>query len=81
MKHEIDKNNHQYRLNKGPWYSTPIYLNFHGSMFEDFITHVRTDRYNLMCSLFANDKIQPDYEDDKISIGDRSIPKNKQQNN
>ena len=45
-------------------------------MFEDFITYARTDRYNLMCSLFANDKIQPDYEDDKISIGDRSIPKN-----
>ena len=45
-------------------------------MFEYFITHTRTDRYTLMCSLVAHDKIQPAYEDDEISIGDRSIPKN-----
>ena len=29
-----------------------------------------------MCSLVANDKIQPDYEDDERSIGDSSITKN-----
>ena len=29
-----------------------------------------------MCSLAAHDKIQPSYEDDEISVGDRSIPKN-----
>ena len=40
------------------------------------ITHARTDRYNLMLSLVSHDKIQPAYEDDEISIGDRSIPKN-----
>ena len=28
-----------------------------------------------MCSLVANDKIQPSYEYDESSIGDRSIPK------
>ena len=28
-----------------------------------------------MCSLVAHDKIQPNYEDDESSIGDRSIPK------
>ena len=76
MKYEMDDNNHQYWLNKGPWYNTSICLNLHGSMFEDFITHARSDRYNLMCSLVAYDKIQPYYEDDEISIGDRSIPKN-----
>ena len=27
-----------------------------------------------MCSLVAHDKLQPDYEDDLSSIGDRSIP-------
>ena len=43
-------------------------------MFEDFITHARTDRYNLMFSLVAHDKIQPAYGD--YSIGDKSIPKN-----
>ena len=40
-------------------------------MFEYFITHARTDRYNLMCSLVAHDKIQPAYEDNESSIGDR----------
>ena len=70
MKYEIDK-----LLNKGPFYNTSIYLKLHKSMFEDFITHARTDRYNLMCSLVAHDKIQPAYEYDEISIGDRSIPK------
>ena len=29
-----------------------------------------------MCSLVAHDKIQPDYEDDWRSIGERSITKN-----
>ena len=47
----------------------------HGSLFEDFITHSRTDRYNIMCSLVANDK-KPAYEYDEISIEDRLIPKN-----
>ena len=45
-------------------------------MFEYFITHSITDRYNTMCYLFAYDKIQPAYEYDESSIGDRSIPKN-----
>ena len=76
MKYEMDKNHHQYWLNKGPWYNTAICLRLHGSLFEYFITHARSDRYNLICSLVENDKIQPAYEDDEISIGDRSIPKN-----
>ena len=62
-------------MNKGPWYNTSICLKFHGSMFEDFITHARTDIYNLMCYLVAHDKRQPNDEDDESSIGDRSIPK------
>ena len=44
-------------------------------MFGDFITHARTDRYNLMCSLLSHDKIKPAYEDDDSSIGYRLIPK------
>ena len=75
MKYEIGENNHQYWLNKGHWYNISICLNFHGSMFEYFITHARTDRYDLICYLVAHDKIQPAYEDDEISIGDRSIIK------
>ena len=57
MKYEIDENNHQDRLNKGPWYNKSICLKLHGSMFEDFITHARTDRYILMCSLATHDII------------------------
>ena len=71
----MDKNNHQDWLNKGPWYNTSICLKLHGSMFEDFITHAGTDRYNIMCSLVAHDKMQPNYEYDESSLGDRSIPK------
>ena len=53
-----------------------IYLRFHGIPFEYFITHARTDRYNLMCYLVSHDKIPPAYEDDENSIGDSPIPKN-----
>ena len=56
--YEIDEINHKYWLNKGPWYNTDICSMLHGSLFEDFITHARTDRYNIMCSLVANDKNQ-----------------------
>ena len=48
----------------------------HGKLFEDFILHAITDRYNLMCSIIAHDKKQPAYEDEWSSIGDRPIPKN-----
>ena len=76
MKYEIDKNNHQDWLNKGPWCNTSICLKLYGSMPEYFITHTITYRYNIMCFLVAHDKIQPDCEDDESSIGDRSIFKN-----
>ena len=48
MNYEINKNNHQDWLNKDPWYNKSICLKLYGSMFEDFITHTRTDRYNIM---------------------------------
>ena len=55
MKYEIDESNHQDWLNKSPWYNTDICSRFHGSLFVYFITHARTDRYNLMCYLVAHD--------------------------
>ena len=61
-KYEIDENNHRYWLNKGTWYNASIYLKLYGITFEYFITHERTDRYNLMCSLVAHDKIQTAYK-------------------
>ena len=47
----------------------------HGSLFEYFITHARTDRYNILYYLVAHDKKQPTYEDEETSIGYRPIPK------
>ena len=73
--YEMDKSNHPNWLNKGPWYNISICSRLHGSLFEYFITHARTDKYNLMCSIVANDEKQPSYEDEEISIGDRLIPK------
>ena len=64
MKYKIGKINHQDWLNKKNWYNTAIFSRLHGSLFEYFITHARTDRYNIMCSLVANDKKQPAYEDE-----------------
>ena len=72
----MDENNHQDLLNKSPWYNTSICLKLYGIRFEDFIAQERTDRYNLMCSLVAHDKMQPDYKYDEISIEDMSIPDN-----
>ena len=75
MEYEINtKSNHLDWLNKGPWYNRNICSKLNGSRFEDFLTQARTDRYNLMCYLVAHDRLQPDYEDDIISIGDRAIP-------
>ena len=44
-------------------------------MFEYFITNAITGRYNLVCSIVANDKKQPAYENYEISIGDRLTTK------
>ena len=63
MNYEIDENNHQNLLNKGPWYNTSICSKLHGSRFEIFITQARTDRYNLMCSFVAHDKLYLDYNE------------------
>ena len=56
IKYEMDKSNHPNCLNKGPWYNTSICSSLHGSLFDDFITHAITDRYNLLCSIVAHDK-------------------------
>ena len=75
MNYEMNtKINHLDWLNKGTWYSRNICYKLHGIRFEDFITQARTYRYNIMCSLVAHNRLQPDYEDDESSIGDRAIP-------
>ena len=56
MKYEIDISNHQDWLNKVPWYNTSICSILYGCLFDYFITHAGTNRYNLMCSLVSHDK-------------------------
>ena len=67
------KSNNLDWLNKGTWYNKNICYKLHGIKPEDFIIQARTDQYNLMCSLVAYDRLQPYYEDDGSSIGDRAI--------
>ena len=58
----------------GPWYNKNICSKLYGITFEDFITKAGTDRYNIMCSLVAHDRLQENKTDDEISIGDILIP-------
>ena len=53
--YEMNKNNHPNWLNKGTWYNTAICSRLHGSLFDEFITNARTDRYNLLCYLVTHD--------------------------
>ena len=52
----MEESDHPDWFNKVPWCNTSICSRFHGSLLEDFITHARTDRYNLLCSIVAHDK-------------------------
>ena len=58
----------------GPRYNKNICSKLYGTTFEGFITQARTYRYNIMCSLVANDRLQENKPDDEISIVDRVIP-------
>ena len=51
----MDKHN-PYRITGGPWYNTYIYKKIYGTVFEKFIRNARTDRYNLMCYIDAQEK-------------------------
>ena len=54
MLYEMDEINYPVCLNKGTWYNTAICSKLHGSLFEYFITHEGTDRYNILCYLVAH---------------------------
>ena len=62
-------------FDKGPWHNKNKCSKLYGTTFEGFIKQVRTDRYNIICSLVAHDRLQDNYQDDEISLGDRLIPK------
>ena len=57
MEYEMDENNHHDWLDKGPWYSSSICSKLHESRFEGFIIQERTDRYNIVCSLFDHNRL------------------------
>ena len=40
----------------GPWYNTSICDKLHGRLFEEFIINERTNRYNIMCSIYEHEK-------------------------
>ena len=40
----------------GTWYNTSICKKLHATLFEAFIINVRTDRYNIMCSIDAYER-------------------------
>ena len=75
MLYEIEESNYPDYLNTSPWYNTSICSKLYGKLCEDFIRHARTYRYHLMYSIIAHDK-KTSYENERISIGDRPIPKN-----
>ena len=54
------KNNHLDWSNKGPWYNKKICSKLHGINFGVFITKAIIDQYNIMCSLVAHDRLEPD---------------------
>ena len=40
----------------GPWYNISICKKLYGQVFEAFIINARTDRYSIMCSIYAYER-------------------------
>ena len=59
IKYEIYESNHPVWFNKGPWHNIDMCSKLYGKMFEDFIAHAITDKYNLLCCIIAHDKSSP----------------------
>ena len=59
----------------GPWHNKNICSKLYITTFEGFIKQARTDRYNIMCSLVAHDRMKDNKQDYESSIDDREIPK------
>ena len=65
-----------------PWYNTTICLQLHGSLFENYLTTKKRDKYNLMCSneshaknLKSRNEHKP-VNDDSSSGGTIPLPSN-----
>ena len=56
LEYDMGKHNSDW-LTCGPWYNTFICKKLHGKVFEEFIRNERTDRYNIVCSIYEHKKI------------------------
>ena len=57
-----------------PWYNTKVCPGLHDSLFEDYVTTDRRDRYNLMCSIEAHERDHKTINDDASSGGGMPLP-------
>ena len=58
LKYDMNKNHSDWMIG-GPWYKKPICKKLYGNMFEEFIINTKSDRYNIMCSIDAHEKLNP----------------------
>ena len=58
LKYDIGKHNPD-QITGGTWYNTYICKKIHGTVFENYIQDARTNKYKLMCSIYAHEKQQP----------------------
>ena len=56
LQYDMDEQNSKW-MTGSTWYNTSICEKLHGKLFEVFIINERTDRYNIMCSIDANEKL------------------------
>ena len=56
FQYDMDKQNSEW-ITGGPWYNTYICKKLHGKVFEGFIRNTRTDRYNIMCYIDADEQL------------------------
>ena len=60
----------------GPWYNTSICKKLQENLFEGFIINTITDRYNIMCYIYAHEKEHQSSCDDGSSGGGFPLPLN-----
>ena len=56
LKYDMEKQNSEW-MTVGTWYNTSICKELHGNVLEGFIRNAITERYNIMCSIDAHDKL------------------------
>ena len=60
----------------GPWYNTSICKKLHGKVLEGFIINVKTDIYNIMCSIDSHKREHQSSSADGNIGGGCTLPSN-----